>query len=256
VRRLHVVDENPATQREHDAAAAVRAVGPSVRAADVPDEVRTAGTAAVLEHLLTLVPVIDSLAGRAERLAAWGSELAVRLLAGGRLLAAGNGGSAAEAQHLTAELVGRFDGDRRPFSAIALHGDTSSMTAIGNDYGFDEVFARQVTAHGREGDVLVLLSTSGASPNLLAAARAARARGVRTWALTGQAPNPLSELCDETVALPGAGANVQEAQLVAVHCLCHVFDAEVARLEAEPPTSGDDPAGRGPQAGREGGGTR
>lgn len=194
---------------------------------------RTADAVSVVEHLLTLVPVIDALAAGADRLAAWGSELAVRLLAGGRLLAAGNGGSAAEAQHLTAELVGRFASDRRPFSAIALHGDTSSMTAIGNDFGFDEVFARQVAAHGRPGDVLVLLSTSGASPNLLAAARAAREAGVRTWALTGAAPNPLAELCDEVLALPGEGANVQEAQLVAVHCLCHVFDAEVARLETQ-----------------------
>ncbi|CAM5680972.1 D-sedoheptulose 7-phosphate isomerase OS=Streptomyces griseomycini OX=66895 GN=FHS37_002862 PE=4 SV=1 [Streptomyces griseomycini] len=104
---------------------------------------------------------------------------------GGRLLAAGNGGSAAQAQHLTAEIVGRYRDDRPPFSAIALHADTSSTTAIANDYGVDEVFARQVRAHGREGDVLMLLSTTGASANLLSAADAARAAGVRVWALTG-----------------------------------------------------------------------
>ncbi len=107
------------------------------------------------------------------RLAAWGVELAQRLLRGQRLLAAGNGGSAAEAQHLTAELVGRFDGERVPFSAISLHAETSAVTAIANDYGYDEVFARQVRAHGRSGDVLMLLSTSGQSPNLLRAAEAA-----------------------------------------------------------------------------------
>ena len=92
---------------------------------------------------------------------------------GQRLLAAGNGGSAAEAQHLTAELVGRFDGERVPFSAISLHAETSAVTAIANDYGYDDVFARQVRAHGRSGDVLMLLSTSGKSPNLLRAAEAA-----------------------------------------------------------------------------------
>ena len=94
------------------------------------------------------------------------------LAAGGRLLAAGNGGSAAQAQHLTAELVGRYRDERPGYSAIALHADTSTLTAVGNDYGFDSLFARQVTAHGRPGDILILLSTSGRSPNLLAAAEA------------------------------------------------------------------------------------
>ena len=112
--------------------------------------------------------------------------------AGQRLLAAGNGGSAAEAQHLTAELVGRFDGERVPFSAISLHAETSAVTAIANDYGFEELFARQVRAHGRSGDVLMLLSTSGKSPNLLRAAEAAARLNITTWALTGPAPNPLA----------------------------------------------------------------
>lgn len=126
------------------------------------------------------------------------------LCGGGRLLAAGNGGSAAQAQHLTAELVGRYRTDRPPFSAIALHADTSSTTAIANDYGVDELFARQVRAHGRPGDVLILLSTSGASANLLSAAAAGRAAGLHVWALTGPAPNPLAAAADEAfcVAAP------------------------------------------------------
>ncbi|MFI2432910.1 SIS domain-containing protein [Streptomyces sp. NPDC018693] len=160
----------------------------------------------------------------------WGERLAEVLGAGGRLLAAGNGGSAAQAQHLTAELVGRYRDDRPPFSAIALHADTSSTTAIANDYGVDEVFARQVRAHGRPGDVLVLLSTSGASANLLSAADAARTAGLRVWALTGPAPNPLMAGCDEALCVAGtSAATVQEIHLVAVHMMCAAFDAALER---------------------------
>ena len=185
------------------------------------------GATIAADHIAALPPVLAALHAESARLAAWGVLLADRLLDGARLLAAGNGGSAAEAQHLTAELLGRFDGDRRPFSAICLHGDTSAVTAIANDYGYDQVFARQVTAHARAGDVLVLLSTSGTSANLLRAAEVARASGVTVWALTGPGPNPLTEASDDAIALPGVGANVQEAQLVAVHAVCRVFDAEV-----------------------------
>lgn len=179
------------------------------------------------QHVRALQPTIDALAAEGQRLARWGGVLADRLLDGARLIAAGNGGSAAEAQHLTAEFVGRFDGDRRAFSAICLHGDTSAITAIGNDYGFAEVFARQVTAHARPGDVLVLLSTSGTSENVVRAAEAGRAAGATVWALTGPGPNPLTVAADDALTLPGVGANVQEAQLVAVHALCRVFDALV-----------------------------
>jgi phosphoheptose isomerase len=148
------------------------------------------------------------------------------------LLAAGNGGSAAEAQHLTAELVGRYRGEREPLSAIALHTDTSALTALGNDYGFDEVFARQVRAHGRPGDVLLTLSTSGRSPNLVAAAEAASALGLTVWALTGPGPNPLTAASTEAICLPGATPSVQEAHLVAVHLLCEMVDRTLARRPA------------------------
>ncbi|MFE9771900.1 SIS domain-containing protein [Streptomyces sp. NPDC005931] len=158
--------------------------------------------------------------------ARWGERLADVLTAGGRLLAAGNGGSAAQAQHLTAELVGRYRDDRPAFSAIALHADTSSTTAIANDYGVDAVFARQVRAHGRPGDVLMLLSTSGASANLLSAADAARETGLRVWALTGPAPNPLMAGSDESLCVEApTAATVQELHLVAVHMICAAFDA-------------------------------
>ena len=190
-------------------------------------ETARASTDVADDHVAALLPVIEALRAEVPRLASWGEQLADRLLGVARLLAAGNGGSAAEAQHLTAEFVGRFDGDRRAFSAICLHGDSSAVTAIANDYGFAEVFARQVTAHARPGDVLVLLSTSGTSENLVRAAQAGREAGATVWAMTGPGPNPLTDAADDALVLPGVGASVQEAQLVAVHALCRVFDAIV-----------------------------
>ena len=176
-------------------------------------------------------------------LQSWGAQLAERFAAGGRLLTAGNGGSAAEAQHLTAELVGRFLTERRPYSAICLSAETSSLTAIVNDYGIDEMFARQVEAHGRPGDVLILLSTSGRSPNVLRAAERAADVGVRSWAITGPGPNPLSVRCDEalTICAPSTAA-IQAAHLIAVHGLCAVVD-EVLAL-TEPPVLRRQPGAR------------
>ncbi|WP_442860310.1 D-sedoheptulose-7-phosphate isomerase [Arthrobacter sp. zg-Y40] len=201
----------------------------SFEPATAPPPVTDAAHGAVLAHLAGTGPALLSVQQQAGRLAQWGVELAGRLLDGHRLLTAGNGGSAAEAQHLSAELVGRFDGERRPFSAIALHADTSAVTAIANDYGFEQLYARQVTGHGRPGDVLLLFSTSGASPNLLAAVQAARRAGLRTWALTGRGPNPLAAASEEAVTVDAPAANAQEAHLVALHALCRSFDAEVQR---------------------------
>ncbi|MEU2207848.1 SIS domain-containing protein [Streptomyces hygroscopicus] len=170
-----------------------------------------------------------------EQVAQWGRHLAATLPVGGRLLAAGNGGSAAQAQHLTAELVGRYQRERPAYSAIALHADTSSLTAIGNDYGFEELYARQVAAHGRPGDVLLLMSTSGRSPNLLAAADTGRAAGLRVWAMTGPRPNPLAFRADEALCIgSGSTATVQESHLVALHLLCETFDHESRASEDTP----------------------
>lgn len=194
------------------------------------------GIEAVLDtHLRDHDAVMTELRMHVPVLTAWGERLAARLLRGGRLLALGNGGSAAEAQHLTAEIVGRFDGERRPFSALSLHAESSSVTAIANDYGYDEVYARQVLAHARAGDVVVLFSTSGRSANLVRAAAAARRVGAETWALTGAGPNPLTQACTDAVALAGSPAAVQEAHLVALHLVCRVFDDEVRRHDAVRP---------------------
>jgi phosphoheptose isomerase len=168
---------------------------------------------------------LDALADELDRLRRWGTQLRQRLEQSGRLLVAGNGGSATLAHHLAGELVGRFDRERPPFSALALSAEPAAVTAIGNDYGFEEVFARQVAAHGRAGDVLVVLSTSGRSPNLLRAAGVARPRGITTWALTGPAPNPLAAAADDTLVVPcPATPTVQDVHQVAVHLLCLAFE--------------------------------
>ncbi|HEY3001033.1 MAG TPA: SIS domain-containing protein [Kribbellaceae bacterium] len=185
----------------------------------------------LIDHLDDLGDGLASLRRNGREIDAWAAELAVLLTGGGRLLAAGNGGSAAEAQHLTAELVGRFETGRPPLSAIALHAETSSLTAIGNDFGYDETFARQVEAHGRPGDVLLLLSTSGRSPNLLAAAGRARRLGLQVWALCGRTPNPLADAADRVLAVDTEStAAVQEVHLVAVHALCAGIEEHLARL--------------------------
>jgi D-sedoheptulose 7-phosphate isomerase len=156
----------------------------------------------------------------------WGVALAARLGRGARLLAAGNGGSAAQAQHLTAELVGRFREERGPFSAVCLTSDTATLTALANDYGAPALFARQVRAHARPGDVLMLLSTSGRSTNLVSAAHAATQSGAAVWAMTGPEPNPLTALADEWLAVDSPRAStVQELHLLAVHLMCGAFDA-------------------------------
>jgi len=179
-------------------------------------------------HVAELSNALAALQEDAALVQRWGRELGELLPAGGRLLVAGNGGSAAEAQHLTAELVGRYVDERQPLSALCLSAETSSLTAILNDYGAEEVFARQVQAHGRPADVLLLLSTSGRSPNVLRAAERGREIGLRVWALTGAQPNPLAALADEVLAVPTAcTSTVQEVHLVAVHAVCAAVDAHL-----------------------------
>jgi D-sedoheptulose 7-phosphate isomerase len=180
------------------------------------------------EHLTALADALLPFRDVAVELPRLGAKLAGILGRGGRLLVAGNGGSAAEAQHLTAELVGKLREDRTPLSALALHAETSSGTAIANDFGYTEMYARQVRAHGRPGDVLLLMSTSGRSPNLLAAADAGTGCGLHTWAFTGPVPNPLAARCTEVVAVPSAESQVvQELHLVAAHLLCEYVDVHL-----------------------------
>jgi D-sedoheptulose 7-phosphate isomerase len=193
----------------------------------------THATPCAHQHLAELVSAAGSFETCVDIADTWGSRLAAVLDAGGRLLAAGNGGSAAQAQHLTAELVGRYRDDRPPFSAICLTAETSSLTAIANDYAPDELFARQVEAHGRPGDVLVLLSTSGRSPNMVAAAERGRRCGVQVWAFTGPRPNPLAEAAHEALSVDAPfTATVQELHLVGLHILCAGLDRELGVIPA------------------------
>jgi D-sedoheptulose 7-phosphate isomerase len=171
---------------------------------------------------------LDTLELSGARIAEAGQLLVERLRAGGRVLTCGNGGSAADAQHLAAELAGRFDRERPALPALALTANSSDLTAIGNDYGFERVFARLVEAHGRPGDVLVAISTSGNSPNVLAAVERARSAGLATIALVGKGGGRLAGLADLAIVVPSdVTARIQECHIAAIHVLCELIDTEL-----------------------------
>jgi D-sedoheptulose 7-phosphate isomerase len=153
------------------------------------------------------------------------------ITSGGKVLACGNGGSASDAQHFAAEFVGRFERERPGLAAIALNTDTSILTAIGNDYAFDAIFAKQVQALGAPGDVLLALSTSGNSANVLAAVEAAHAKEMTVVALTGRGGGKMNELLTETdvhICVPhDRTARVQEVHILALHCLCDAVDLQL-----------------------------
>ena len=144
---------------------------------------------------------------------------------GGKLLLCGNGGSAADSQHIAAELTGRFIKDRRPLAAVALSTDTSALTCIANDYSFDEVFSRQVMALGQRGDCLLGISTSGNSRNIIRAADAARAAGIHVIGLLGRDGGALRALCDVPIVVPSSTtARIQEAHIFIGHTLCAMVE--------------------------------
>ena len=153
-------------------------------------------------------------------------EICVKSLSRGKTIFwAGNGGSASDAQHLAAELVGRFEKDRPAIASIALTTDTSILTAVGNDYGFESVFSRQIEALGRQGDVLVAISTSGNSPNIVKAAQAAKERGVVTIGLLGKTGGVLQDSVDHALVVPSNNtARIQEAHILIGHILCQLVE--------------------------------
>jgi D-sedoheptulose 7-phosphate isomerase len=154
--------------------------------------------------------------------------IAASLKNGGKVMLAGNGGSASDAQHIAAELVGRLVADRAPLAALALTTDTSALTAIGNDMGFEQVFARQVRALGRKGDVLIGLSTSGGSPNVIEALKAARELGIVTVGFTKDAATPMHPLCDLFLAIRSDEvALIQQMHITAAHAICHLVEQEL-----------------------------
>jgi D-sedoheptulose 7-phosphate isomerase len=152
------------------------------------------------------------------------------LRSGNKLLIIGNGGSAADAQHIAAEIIGRYKQDRPAWAAIALTTDTSALTAIANDYGFEQVFARQVAGLGRQGDVLLALSTSGRSPNILAGLRTARERGLATIGFTGSKGETLGALCDHLLVAPSDDTPViQQIHLAVAHGICEAIEQALMR---------------------------
>ncbi|MEY3202243.1 MAG: hypothetical protein RIR70_1793 [Pseudomonadota bacterium] len=157
------------------------------------------------------------------------------LMSEGKILACGNGGSAADSQHFAAEMVGRFEAERPELAAIALSTDSSILTAVGNDYAFDQIFARQVRALGRPGDVLLAISTSGNSANVLEAIHAAHDRDMRVVALTGKGGGKIAELIspeDVNICVPAERtARIQEVHLLTLHCLCDGIDSVLLGVE-------------------------
>lgn len=160
-----------------------------------------------------------------------GKMAAESLKNGGKILFCGNGGSAADCQHLAAELTGRFVNDRRPLAAVSLSTDTSALTCIGNDYSFDEVFARQVTGLGREGDLLIGISTSGNSRNVIRAVENAKLIGVKTIGLLGRNGGQLKEICDHNIIVPSnVTARIQECHILIGHTLCGLIEQDLGFL--------------------------
>jgi D-sedoheptulose 7-phosphate isomerase len=177
---------------------------------------------AIWEEHLIVAAALRSLAPDVDRVVAM---VARSMAAGGALLVCGNGGSAADAQHIAAELTGRFLRDRRPLPALALHANTSSLTAIGNDYGYDEVFAREVGAHGRKGDVLLAISTSGNSGNVVRAIEAARDKEMTVIGLTGEHGGKMRHLCDVCLCVPsGSTPRIQECHILIGHTICEFLE--------------------------------
>lgn len=151
------------------------------------------------------------------------------LRAGNRVFFCGNGGSAADAQHLAAELLGRFLIERDPFAAVALNVNVSAMTAIANDYGYEQVFSRQLRGLGRQGDVLVGISTSGNSANIVAALEAARDMGIATIGLTGASGGAMAPMCDLPIRVPsGDTPRIQEMHIALGHAICEFVESELA----------------------------
>lgn len=175
------------------------------------------------EHLETLRSLTSE---RLTEIQQAGDMICEALAAGNKILLCGNGGSAADAQHIAAELVGCYEKQRRSWPAISLTTDTSALTALSNDYGYEEVFARQVAGLGQRGDLLIAISTSGKSASVLKAAKKARELGCKTIALTGGGAEPLASLCDLALVVPsGRTSRIQEAHITIGHLWCEMVDS-------------------------------
>jgi D-sedoheptulose 7-phosphate isomerase len=184
---------------------------------------------ALADHQARMTEALDAFNGCAPVLAEAASLLVTTLRAGNKVMVAGNGGSAAEAQHFSAELIGRFMRDRDPYAALALTTDTSILTAVGNDYAFDDVFSRQVAGLGRPGDMFVAYSTSGESENLIRAADVAKSIDIQVVAVTGPHPSRLGDMADLAIVVPASNTPVvQELHMAITHLLCEIAEREMS----------------------------
>jgi D-sedoheptulose 7-phosphate isomerase len=175
------------------------------------------------------IELAKSLPGLAPAVSKAAELISSTLAAGGQLFIVGNGGSAADAQHIAAELTGRFRRERRPLPAIALHANTSALTAVGNDYGFDYVFARELAAHARPGDVLLALSTSGNSRNILRALEEARKLRAIIIGLSGESGGQMRSVCDLCLCIPSQSTpRIQEMHILIGHTICELLDERFA----------------------------
>jgi len=187
------------------------------------------------EHLAGHRALFAQLDGLAPLVEAAGARLAAALAAGGSVWLAGNGGSAADAQHIAAEMEGRLERERPARAVHSLAANGSTLSSVGNDYGFEAIFARQIAGFVRPGDLVVLISTSGRSPNLLRAAEAARERGIGVIGLLGKGGGPLAALCEIAIVVPSEDTQwIQEAHALVGHVLCKLID----RLLPGPPPAG------------------
>jgi D-sedoheptulose 7-phosphate isomerase len=179
----------------------------------------------VLARLAGSIEAIDSLRDHSETIAVIADLIVERLAAGATIFTCGNGGSAAEAMHFSEELIGRYRGDRAPQRAVCLNADPAALTCIANDFGFDRVFARQCEALIREGDVLLVFSTSGNSPNIVEALLAASELGATTIGLLGRGGGAAADFCNHAVTLAcDDSAHIQEAHQVVLHILCEFVE--------------------------------
>lgn len=194
-------------------------------------------TNALVERRMLLDDALRRFVNEVDVLTEVAALLVETLRTGHKVLVAGNGGSAAEAQHFAAELVGRFKRERDPYAVLALTTDTSILTAVGNDYGYQEVFARQVRAFGQPNDLLIAFSTSGESENLLCAAVAARSCMMQVVAITGERLSRLSVLADKTVLAPSSDTAIaQELHMMVTHILCDIVETQLSAAPSASPT--------------------
>ncbi len=211
---------------------ALQPVGPSMLTTEMSDAYHDTIVSTLASRRTTLDAALNQLSARAAPLTYVATCLVETLCSGHKVLVAGNGGSAAQAQHFAGELVGRFKRERAPYAVLSLTTDTAILTAVANDYGYQDIFARQVLALAQPGDMLIAFSTSGESENLIRAAEAGQQAHVTTVAITGDLPSRLEQCSDITVKVPLTDTPlIQELHMIVTHILCDIVETQLSSLQ-------------------------